>query len=101
MTRRVLWFVGLAAALALGLTPSALAVQPYLINFNNVTFTSGTTDGLVNTNGTLTLAAGELPTLDYTVPHASVPVLGEEVDGSGTYVFGTWTSRVYDMSFPF
>src|SRR5215211_209827 len=75
--RRLPLIVGLAAALALGSAGPALAAQPYLLNFNNVDFSSGTIDGLVNTNGTLTLAPGELPTFDYVDPHASVPVLGD------------------------
>jgi Peptidase_C39 like family len=101
VTRRVLVILGLAVGLALGAVGPAWAVQDYLINYNNVNFGSGTTNGLVNTEGTLTLAPGQLPTFEYTDPYASVPVLGDEVDGSGTYSFGTWTSPVYDMSFPF
>ena len=101
MVRRVLVFVGLVVALALAAAAPALATQPYMLNYNHVNFSSGVPDGLVNTNGTLTLADGVLPTFDYTDPHASVPVLGEEVDGSGRYVYGTWTSPVYDSSFPF
>ena len=101
MTRRVLVILALAIGLALGAVGPAWAVHDYLINYNHVNFSSGTTDGLVNTGGTLTLAPGQLPTFEYTDPHASVPVLGDEVDGSGTYSFGTWTSPVYSMSFPF
>ena len=101
MTRRVLVILALAIGLALGAVGPAWAVHDYLINYNHVNFSSGTTDGLVNTGGTLTLAPGQLPTLEYTDPHASVPVLGDEVDGSGIYSFGTWTSPVYGMSFPF
>ena len=94
MLRRLPLIVGLAVALALGAVGPAWAFQPYRINFNNVNFSSGTTEGLVNSNGTLTLAGGQLPTFDYTDPHASVPVLGQPVDGSGRYVYGTWTSPV-------
>ena len=101
MVRRVLLFVGLVVAVALASAAPALATQPYMLNYNHVNFSSSQPDGLVNTNGTLTLADGVLPTFDYTDPHASVPVLGEEVDGSGRYVYGTWTSPVYDSSFPF
>jgi hypothetical protein len=101
VTRRVLVILVLALGFALGAVGPAWALQPYLINYQNVDFSSGATDGLVNTNGTLTLAPGELQRFDYTDPHASVPVLGEEVDGSGRYVFGTWTSPEYGMSFPF
>ena len=69
------------------------------INFNSVDFASGTASGLVDSGGGLTLAPGQLETLDYTDPFASVPVLGNAVDGSGTYVFGTWTSPVYELPF--
>jgi Peptidase_C39 like family len=69
------------------------------INFNSVAFASGTTGGLVDSGGALTLAPGRLETLEYTDPFASVPVLGEAVDGSGTYTFGTWTSPVYQLPF--
>ena len=93
--------LGLAAGLVLGAVGSALASQPYPINFNNVDFGAGTTSGLVNSSGKLTLAPGQLPILAYTDPYASVPVLGQAVDGSGDYSYGTWTSPVYDVSFPF
>jgi Peptidase_C39 like family len=101
MVGRVPLIVGLAASLLLGSAGSALAAQPYPINFNNVAFSSGTTSGLVESSGTLTLAAGPLPTFAYTDPYASVPVLGRAVDGSGTYSYGTWISPVYNLSFPF
>ena len=101
MLQRVVVLLGMASALALGFAGPAMAVQPYLLNFKNVDFSSGTTSGLVNSNGTLRLASGQLPTFQYTDPHAAVPVLGDEVDGSGNYVYGTWTSPVYNMSFPF
>ena len=64
-------------------------------------FSSGATEGLVESSGELTLASGEIETISYADPHASVPVLGAAVDGSGTYSYGTWTSPVYDLSFPF
>src|SRR5438876_485802 len=79
----------------------ALATQRYPINFNNVDFGAGTSSGLVTSNAGLTLASGQLPTFSYTDPYASVPVLGTPVDGSGTYSYGTWTSPVYNLSFPF
>jgi hypothetical protein len=101
MIRRALVIVGIAAGLVLGSPGSALAVQPYYINYNNVDFSSGTLSGLVYRNGTLKLASRQLQTFEYTDPFASVPVLGEEVDGSGTYSYGTWTSPVYPISFPF
>ena len=101
MIRRVFLIAGLSAGLALGGAGPAMAVQPYLVNFNNVNFGNGTLDGLTNTNGTLRLASGQLPTFSYVDPHAAVRVLGEPVNGSGTYVYGTWTSPIYPMSFEF
>jgi hypothetical protein len=101
MVRRVLVLVGLVVAVALASAAPALATQPYMLNYNKVNFSSGTLDGLVNTNGTLTLGSGQHPTSDYVDPHAAVPVLGQPVDGSGAYVYGTWTSPVYNSSFPF
>ena len=91
----------LAAGLLLGSAGPAFASHPYPINFNNVDFSSGTTSGLVNSSGTLTLASDQLETFSYTDPFASVPVLGATVDGSGDYSYGTWTSPVYNLSFPF
>jgi hypothetical protein len=76
-------------------------VQPYPLNFNNVDFGSGVLSGLTNTNGTLGLASNELGSFAYTDPFSAVTVLGAHVDGSGTYVSGTWTSPVYPMNFPF
>ena len=101
MVRRVLVVFGLAFAVALASAAPALATQPYMLNYNKVNFSGGTLDGLDNTNGTLTLGSGQHPTFEYLDPHAAVPVLGQPVDGSGMYVYGTWTSPVYDSSFPF
>lgn len=93
--------LGVAAGLLLGSAGTARASQPYPLNFTNVDFSSGTASGLVNSSGTLTLAPSGLSTFAYTDPYASVPVLGTAVDGSGTYSYGTWTSPVYTLSFPF
>src|SRR6266480_3442860 len=101
MVRRIPLVAGVAAGLLLGTAGPALASQPYHINFNNVSFSSGALSGLDNTNGTLTLSSGQLPTFAYTDPYASVPVLGAHVDGSGNYSYGTWTSPVYNLTFPF
>jgi peptidase C39-like protein len=79
----------------------ASAVQPYPLNYNNVDFSSGALSGLVNSGGTLSLAASGLGSFAYSDPFSSVTVLGAHVDGSGTYVSGTWTSPVYPMDFPF
>jgi hypothetical protein len=90
-----------AAGFFLSLVGQAVAAQPYPLNFTTVDFNSGTTDGLVNSNGTLTLGSGPLQSFPYTDPFAAVPVLGATVDGSGSYSYGTWTSPVYNLSFPF
>ncbi len=80
---------------------SCPATKPYPLSYNEADFDSGATSGLVNSRGTLTLADGELPSFAYTDPHASVPVLGSAVDGSGAYSYGTWTSPAYRLAFPF
>jgi hypothetical protein len=99
MIRRVSLVLGMASLL-LGSAGPAFGSQPYHVNFNNVNFTDGTTSGLINSNGTLRLGS-HLDTFAYTDPYASVPVLGQAVDGSGTYSFGTWTSPVYNIPFSF
>jgi hypothetical protein len=99
--RRVALTLGVAAGFLLASASPASAVQSYPLNFNNVDFSSGTLHGLDLDNGTLTLPDGGLDTFPYTDPFASLPVLDQDVDGSGTYVFGTWTSQEYPMNFPF
>jgi Peptidase_C39 like family len=73
-------------------------VQPYPINFRTVDFGAGTLDGLVNDNGTLKLGSSGLGSFDYVDPFSSVTVLGQHVDGSGSYVYGTWTSPIYTFN---
>jgi Peptidase_C39 like family len=101
MLRRAPLILAVVAGLVLFSAGPAFGSQPYHVNFNNVDFSSGTTSGLVNSGGTLTLASGQLETFPYTDPFASVPVLGQAVDGSGDYSYGTWTSQEYDLDFPF
>jgi hypothetical protein len=101
MVRPGLVTVAAAAGLLLGTAGSAFAAQPYPLNFFSVDFSSGATSGLANSGGTLTLASDPLQGFSYTDPYASVPVLGTAVDGSGSYSYGTWTSPVYKLSFPF
>ena len=101
MFRHGIVIAAVAAGFFLGLVGQAVAAQPYPLNFTTVDFNSGTTDGLVNSNGTLTLGSGPLLSFPYTDPFAAVPVLGATVDGSGSYSYGTWTSPVYNLSFPF
>jgi hypothetical protein len=96
--RRTILILGVAAGLLLAAAPPASAVQPYPINFRTVDFGSGALDGLVNDNGTLKLATSGLHQSDYTDPFSSVAILGQHVDGSGSYDYGTWTSPVYTFN---
>ena len=73
-------------------------MQPYPINFRTVDFATGTPDGLVNDNGTLKLASSGLQQTMYTDPYFEVEILDDEVDGSGLYMYGTWTSPVYTLN---
>ena len=101
MLRRVIVLLGLAAGLLLASAAPAFALQPYPLNFQTVDFTSGSLDGLAYQGGTLKLAGNGAGTFDYTDPFSAVTVLGQHVDGSGSYAFGTWTSPVYPMNFAF
>ena len=96
--RRATLILGVAAGLLLFSASPASAVQQYPINFRTVDFSTGTLDGLVNDNGTLTLASSGLHQSDYTDPFSAVTILGEHVDGSGSYDYGTWTSPVYTLN---
>jgi hypothetical protein len=80
---------------------SAQAAQPYSIDFHTSALDGGTPRGVAYSGGDLTLAATGLGTFDYVDPYANVTVNGETVDGSGRYQYGTWTSDVYPVSFPF
>jgi hypothetical protein len=91
-----------AATLALGAAAPASAAQPYPLNFK--TFSLGAADsvrsGTVLSNGSLTLASNGLSgPLDYLDPFADYS--GDGADGSGPYLYGTWTSGVTTLSFPF
>src|SRR3954451_6004414 len=88
-----------AVAFALAGASSALAAQPYPLNFRTVDFSTGTLSGLTLSKGVLTLASRGLATSPYTDPFANVN--GDGVDGSGTYQSGSWTSPVYTTSFGF
>ena len=101
MLRRVIVLLGLAAGLLLASASPASAVQSYPLNFQTVDFTSGTLDGLAYQDGKLKLAGNGAGVYDYTDPFSAVTVLGQHVDGSGSYAFGTWTSPVYPMNFAF
>jgi hypothetical protein len=101
MLRRVIVLLGLTAGLLLASASPAFAVQSYPLNFQTVDFPSGTLDGLAYQDGKLKLAGNGAGVYDYTDPFSAVTVLGQHVDGSGSYAFGTWTSPVYPMNFAF
>jgi len=101
MLRRVIVLTGLAAGLLLASAAPAFAVQPYPLNFNNVDFAQGTRQGLTLDGTTLKLAGSGTQPFTYADPFSSLQVLGHDVDGSGDYVSGTWTSPVYPLSFAF
>ena len=94
-------FVTVAAAwgLLLASAAPALAAQPYPVNFHTFDLASGTTSGVAYSGGALRLASKGLQTLGYTDPF--VNFAGDGVDGSGTYQYGTWTSGVLPLAFPF
>ena len=87
-----------AVAFALVCAAPALAKQPYPLNFHTVDFSKGAAAGLTYSSGAVSLAT-PVGTIDYTDPYADFASDG--VDGSGMYEYGTWTSPVYDLTFPF
>jgi hypothetical protein len=80
---------------------TASAVQAYPLNFQTVDFTSGALYGLAYQDGALKLDGNGAGIYDYTDAFSAVTMLGQHVDGSGSYAFGTWTSPVYPMNFAF
>jgi len=86
-------------ASALLFAAPAVAKQPYPLNFHTFALSGGTANGLTYSNGALTLDSSTHPTFSYTDPYANFASDG--VNGSGTYEYGTWTSGVYSLSFPF
>jgi Peptidase_C39 like family len=99
MIRKTLVIVAAACGLTLATAATALAAQPYPLNFHTFDLSSGTTSGLTASAGSLSLAGGGLGSLAYTDPYANVN--GDGVDGSGLYQTGTWESGVYSSAFPF
>ena len=102
MIRQMLVTVAAAAGLALAAAAPALAAQPYPVNFK--TFALGAADatrsGTVLSGGSLTLASSGLSG-PYTYADPFANYTSDGVDGSGAYSYGTWTSGVYKLSFPF
>jgi len=99
MIRRALATVAAASALLLTAAAHAFAAQPYPVNFHTFDLSAGATNGLVYNNGSLTLATRGLESFAYTDPFANIN--SDDVDGSGLYESGTWTSGIYNLSFPF
>jgi hypothetical protein len=100
MTRRLLILVAAAALGLVGAAP-ALASHTYHVNFKNFPLdaSDSTRDGTVLYNGTsLQLDPSGLQTMSYSDPFAHYA--GDDADGSGTYEYGTWTSSLTTLSFP-
>jgi hypothetical protein len=101
MIRHTLLTLLAAAGLALAASAPALAAQPYPLNYK--TFALNATDssasGTAYSGGSLKLAGTGLSPFAYADPFADYS--GDDVDGSGTYDSGTWTSGVTPLSFPF
>jgi hypothetical protein len=88
-------------ALAAG-PPAARAAQPFPLNFKTFALDAADSSrsGTVLSGGSLTLASSGLDgPYGYADPFADYYADG--VDGSGDYSYGTWTSGVTDLSFPY
>ena len=99
MLRHLALIVAAAFTVWLAGAASALAAQPYPVNFHTFDLGTGATSGLTLTGGSLGLASSGLGSFTYVDPSANNA--GDGVDGSGIYQSGTWTSDVYPVSFPF
>jgi hypothetical protein len=100
MTRRLLLFVCAAAVLGLVGTAPALAAQNYPLNYKTFDLSaSSPSTGTVFSGGSLRLDSSGTGLLSYADPFAFYS--NDGVDGSGTYISGTWTSSVTPLSFPF
>jgi hypothetical protein len=102
MARQALVTVAAAAALSLTAAAPALAARPYPLNFK--TFSLAASDsprsGTVLSGGALTLASGGLGG-PFTYVDTFADYYGDGADGSGAYDYGTWTSAVTSLAFPF
>jgi hypothetical protein len=102
MIRHALVTVVAAAVFAFLGTAPALASQPYPLNFKTFAFNAAGSarSGTVLSGGSLTLASSGLSgPFVYADPFSNYS--GDGADGSGTYEYGTWTSGVTNLSFPF
>jgi hypothetical protein len=102
MITRALLLVVAAAGLALAASAPAFAAQPYPLNFK--TFDLGSPDsssGTTYSGGTLTLQNTSLPALDPPYDDPFKNYSNDGVDGSGEYVYGTWTSGLTNLPWGF
>jgi Peptidase_C39 like family len=103
MMRKLLVTVVAGAAFALVGTAPALASQPYPLNYKTFAFNAAdsTRSGTILTGAnSLTLASGGLSgPFAYSDPFSNYS--GDGADGSGNYVYGTWTSGVTNLSFDY
>src|SRR5439155_17273547 len=99
MTRRLLVSVAAAALGLIGAAPAS-ASHPYHVNFKNFPLDAAdsTRDGTVLSGTSLQLASSGLGSFDYTDPFAYYA--GDTANGSGPYEYGTWTSGLTTLSFP-
>src|SRR5829696_6410294 len=96
--------VRVAIVVALGMLAfagSALAAQPFPLNYKTFDLSGGTKSGVTYSGGSLRLTNSGLGSYEYDDLFSAVSVLGVPVDGSGMYAFGTWTSSWTPLSFPF
>jgi Peptidase_C39 like family len=102
MMRKLLVTVVAGAALGLVGTAPALASQPYPLNYKTFAFNAAdsTRSGTVLSGTSLTLASSGLSgPFAYSDPFSNYS--GDDADGSGNYVYGTWTSGYTNLSFNF
>jgi hypothetical protein len=99
--RALLTFVA-AAGLSLAASAPAFAAQPYPLNFKTFAFgaSDSTRSGTVLSGTSLTLASGGLSG-PYAYADPFTNYSGDGVDGSGNYLYGSWTSGVTNLSFGF
>ncbi|HSC49057.1 MAG TPA: C39 family peptidase [Gaiellaceae bacterium] len=101
MIRRALITVFAAAAFGLVGTAPAMAAQPYPLNFKTFGLDApDATSGVVYSDAGVTLASSGLGgPYFYSDPFADYS--GDGADGTGNYVYGTWTSPVTTLGFGF
>jgi hypothetical protein len=101
VTRFGVLAVAAGFASALLFAAPAVAAQPFPLNYKTFDLSGGTASGVTYSGGSLKLANSGLGSFQYSDPFSAVSVLGQPVDGSGTYDSGTWTSDWTPLSFPF